>query len=101
MLRLLGWCDMLTRADCCSRVLRQYLHDHHPSIIHRDISAKNVLVSGGVVKIGDLGQARFFDRNSGQTAAPGAFIYRWGTHGGTCLSLVAHAVVVCVDLQCS
>ena len=53
----------------------QYLHDHSPSIAHRDISAKNVLLDGHRVKLGDMGQAKFFDRGSGMTAAPGSFVY--------------------------
>ena len=39
-----------------------YLHTYTPTIIHRDLSTNNVLVSTGMVaKIGDLGTMRFVD----------------------------------------
>ena len=55
-----------------------FLHSHSPPIIHRDLSAKNVLVSVGMVaKIADLGMARIVPslRAATMTKAPGASIY--------------------------
>jgi serine/threonine protein kinase len=53
-----------------------YLHSHHPTIVHRDISSKNILLGGNKVKIADLGQAKIFDTGiSRQTGMPGAMAY--------------------------
>ena len=52
----------------------RYLHTRNPSIIHRDLSSNNVLLSKGMEgKIGDLGTARLVDprRQSRMTKAPG------------------------------
>ena len=52
----------------------RYLHTRNPSIIHRDLSSNNVLLSKGMEgKIGDLGTARLVDprRQSKMTKAPG------------------------------
>ena len=52
----------------------RYLHTRNPSIIHRDLSSNNVLLSKGMEgKIGDLGTARLVDprRQSRMTIAPG------------------------------
>ena len=52
----------------------RYLHTRNPSIIHRDLSSNNVLLSKGMEgKIGDLGTARLIDprRQSRMTKAPG------------------------------
>ena len=58
-----------------------YLHTRNPCIVHRDLSAQNVLLtSKPVAKISDLGNARFVDLQPGQlaktlTAVPGAWVY--------------------------
>ena len=57
-----------------------YLHSKIPPIIHRDLSAANVLVSEDLRgKIADLGVAKLLDHgymHSGQqTAQPGAYAY--------------------------
>jgi len=54
-----------------------YLHSHAPPIVHRDISAKNILIGGSRAKIADLGQAKLFGTSalSRQTALPGAMAY--------------------------
>lgn len=55
-----------------------YLHNHTPVIIHRDLSARNILLSSAMVaKIADLGMARNVPslRAVTMSKAPGAFVY--------------------------
>ena len=55
-----------------------YLHGRSPPVIHRDLSARNVLLTSGLVaKIADLGVARIVPRIAAatMTRAPGASIY--------------------------
>ena len=48
-----------------------YLHSRRPPLVHRDLTANNVLLALGaeiIAKIADLGQARVVDRNPAQLA---------------------------------
>eukprot|EP00698_Gefionella_okellyi_P002296 TRINITY_DN12109_c0_g1_i1.p1 TRINITY_DN12109_c0_g1~~TRINITY_DN12109_c0_g1_i1.p1 ORF type:complete len:272 (+),score=43.12 TRINITY_DN12109_c0_g1_i1:338-1153(+) len=51
-----------------------YLHTRTPPLIHRDISAKNILLSGHNVKIADLGQVKFGELLQ-MTRVPGAPVF--------------------------
>ena len=56
-----------------------HLHSRHPAIIHRDLTANNILLtSDGVAKIGDFGNSRIIDLCSNSdplTSKPGALDY--------------------------
>ena len=58
-----------------------YLHRRSPPVIHRDLSAKNVLLNSAMVaKISDLGNARIVNFQPGQLARtlsciPGTMVY--------------------------
>ena len=56
-----------------------FLHQYDPQILHRDVTAKNILLNGdgSIVKISDLGQAKFRPSNVEYltTVAPGCIMY--------------------------
>lgn len=58
-----------------------YLHEREPPVIHRDLTAKNVLLTASLVaKITDMGNSRIIDMTSDQMAQtlsklPGTLVY--------------------------
>ena len=57
-----------------------YLHSRQPSVVHRDLTAKNVLLSSSLVaKISDMGNSRIVHMSPGQLATlsrlPGTQVY--------------------------
>ena len=53
-----------------------FLHTRDPPLVHRDLSAKNILLDkSGRAKIGDLGQSKLKTAAYFQTKQPGALVY--------------------------
>ena len=58
-----------------------YLHSHNPPVIHRNLTARNILLTSSLVaKISDLGNARIVNLQPGQlattlTRVPGTHVY--------------------------
>ena len=54
----------------------EFLHSQNPPVVHRDLSAKNVLLDeAGRAKIGDLGQSKLKKDSHFETRQPGAIPY--------------------------
>ena len=72
MVQTYGPLDFVTAADYLRQTANGLAHAHESGLIHRDIKPANLLVDRkGVVKILDLGLARFFD-DSGQASLTAA-----------------------------
>lgn len=53
-----------------------YLHTQHPPLIHRDLSAHNILLTKDLhAKIADLGMSKLFSTHRRMTMAPGHLTY--------------------------
>lgn len=53
-----------------------YIHTRAPPIVHRDLTAKNVLLTSSLkAKLADLGNARTVESNKGLTQMPGTLMY--------------------------
>lgn len=63
-------------SDVCSGLV--YLHNRTPPVVHRDLTATNVLLTASLVaKITDLGNSRIVSTRSARTLsqAPGTLVY--------------------------
>ena len=84
--------ELLETSPCLPLTLKQsmladvvrgllYLHTRSPPVVHRDLSARNVLLTSSLVaKISDLGNARIVNMQPGQlartlTRVPGTRVY--------------------------
>jgi len=87
----LSTCDKITILHDIAEGLA-YLHTREPVVIHRDLTAKNILLnSEGVAKIADFGNSQVIDPGSGlktMTGYPGTRVY---------LAPEAH----CTDARCN
>jgi serine/threonine protein kinase len=76
-----GTLPMEKQVDICYQIScgLLFLHQYDPQILHRDVTAKNILLNedGSIVKISDLGQAKFRPSNIQylSTKAPGCIVY--------------------------
>ena len=61
-----------------------FLHTQHPQLVHRDLTARNVLLDeSGRAKIGDLGQSKLKTATYFKTKQPGAVPYTYtGPYAG-------------------
>ena len=68
-----------TLCDTCSGLV--YLHSRRPSIVHRDLTARNILITSSMsAKITDFGCSRMIDMRPGQVVKtlsklPGTLVY--------------------------
>ena len=69
-------------SEICYTILRdvalglRYLHEHHPPLIHRNLSVNNVMLTRDMVaKISDLGGVKSLQINRTMTQAPGTISY--------------------------